>query len=69
MLDDVFIDQILKEVMAKYEAEHHKVGLAKEDVLDAVMKRGGDIQDVRKVMVEGACMMLKSVPGIKELYE
>lgn len=53
MLGEVFIRKAARDAMEKYTAEHGgKNGAARTDVIQIVMDMGGDIDDVRAVMVE-----------------
>lgn len=53
MLGEVFIRKVARDAMAKYAAEHGgKSGVAKADIIRIVMDMGGDMDDVRAVMVE-----------------
>lgn len=55
MLDDVFIKKITDLSMSVYAANNYgRKGISKIDVLKAVMEYGGDMDDVRAVMHEGA---------------
>lgn len=62
MLDEVFVRKVVRDAMEKYAAEHDgKRGLAKADVIEQVIQYGGDINDVRAVMTEGAKLLLLDV--------
>ena len=55
MLDEVFIRRITNLAMAAYAANNDgKKGIAKRDVIEAVMAYNGDMDDVNAVMLEGA---------------
>ena len=69
MLDDIFIQEIVKDVKEKYLQEHGKAGIAKEDVIAAVIDKGGNMDDIRKTMMEGAFQIIREIPDIKVLYE
>ena len=53
MLKEVFIGKAARDAIAKYAAEHSgRNGVAKADVIRIVMGIGGDMDDVRAVLVE-----------------
>ena len=55
MLDEVFIKRITNLAMATYASWHEgRPGISKADVMEAVMYYGGNMDDVRAVMAEGA---------------
>ena len=59
MLDDVFVVKAARDAMEKYAAEHDgRNGVAKADVIRIVMGMGGDMDDVRAVMVECASIII-----------
>lgn len=54
MLDERQITLVVTSAMVKYAAKNNgKRGLAKEDVISAVVSFGGDVDDVRVAMLEG----------------
>ena len=54
MLSEVFISQITNLAMAAYASNNNgRPGISKADVIEAVMYYGGNMDDVRAVMVEG----------------
>lgn len=44
---------ILESAIAKYEREHGEPGLAKDDIDNMVLERGGDIDDIYSVLMLG----------------
>ena len=54
MLSERQIKLVVTSAMSKYAAKNDgRRGLAKDDVIEAVAKFGGDINDVRAAMIEG----------------
>ena len=59
MLDEVFITKITNLAMATYASRHEgRPGISKADAIEAVMYYGGNMDDVRAVMTEGAKWIL-----------
>ena len=59
MLDEVFIKRITDLAMATYASWHEgRPGISKADAIEAVMYYGGNMDDVRAVMTEGAKRIL-----------
>lgn len=59
MLDEVFITKIINLAMATYASRHEgRPGITKTDAIEAVMYYGGNMDDVRAVMTEGAKRIL-----------
>ena len=59
MLDEVFIKRITDLAMATYASRHEgRPGISKADAIEAVMYYGGNMDDVRAVMTEGAKRIL-----------
>ena len=55
MLSEVFIRHITNLAMAAYASNNNgRPGISKADVIEAVMYYGGNMDDVRAVMAEGA---------------
>ena len=52
MLGEVFIAKAAREAMEKYSEEHYgKIGVNKMDIIRIVKGMGGDMDDVRAVIV------------------
>ena len=54
MLNEVWIKKATRDAMTKYYGEHGKKGISKSDVIEIILDMGGDADDVRAVMIEGA---------------
>lgn len=66
MLSERQIKLVVTSAMSKYAAENDgKRGLAKTDVIDAVAKFGGDLDDVSMAMVEG----IKRIAPNYQIYQ
>lgn len=53
MLSEVFIRKIVKDAIDKYKCENKGIpGASKSDIIEHVMKYGGDTEDVRAAMNE-----------------
>ena len=54
MLDERKIRLVVTSAMSKYASRNDgRKGMAKDDVIEAVAKFGGDCDDVRRAMIEG----------------
>lgn len=69
MMNKDLIDKMARDCIRKYETVHGNKGVAKKDVIEAVMKAGGDMTDVRRIMIKAATQIFACSHGIRTLYE